>query len=280
MLTAFSGRVEFRPGFVPHPRISHIVFDFDGTLSLVRHGWAEIMLGMFQEFIPLRAEETISNRRQTLLDDILSLNGRQTIHQMIRLSERVRERGGQPREPQAYNAEFDHRLHQRISERCALIEGGSRPADDFLVHGARNILTQLQAQGFKLYLLSGTIERFVKREAALLGIAPFFGPHIYGGHEDHSKFSKQLVFERILREEGIAGDQLLSFGDGPVEIRNTRDLGGAAVAVASDEANNGSGNINLEKRQQLVDAGADAVIPDYRDGTPLMLALQGKAPLP
>jgi len=29
---AFSGHVEFAPGFAPRPGISHALFDFDGTL--------------------------------------------------------------------------------------------------------------------------------------------------------------------------------------------------------------------------------------------------------
>ena len=50
-----------------------------------------------------------------------------------------------------------------------------------------------------------------------------------------------MVIDRILSEHGITGRRLLSFGDGYVEIENTKQVGGLAVAVASDEANNGSG---------------------------------------
>ena len=42
------------------------------------------------------------------------------------------------------------------------------------------------------------------------------------------------------------------------------------VAVASDEANNGSGKIDQWKRQRLLAVGADIVIPDYRDAAPLV----------
>jgi phosphoglycolate phosphatase-like HAD superfamily hydrolase len=38
----FKGLVEFSSGFSLRPQISHVVFDFDGTLSWLRHGWAEI----------------------------------------------------------------------------------------------------------------------------------------------------------------------------------------------------------------------------------------------
>ncbi|HRZ93278.1 MAG TPA: HAD family hydrolase, partial [Candidatus Paceibacterota bacterium] len=64
--------------------------------------------------------------------------------------------------------------------------------------------------------------------------------------------------------------RLLSFGDGYVEIQNTKEVGGLAVAVASDEARNGSGRMDEWKRQRLLGVGADLVIPDFRDAGPLL----------
>ena len=84
-----------------------------------------------------------------------------------------------------------------------------------------------------------------------------------------------MVIERILREHAISGAQLLAFGDGYVEIQNTKEAGGLAVAVASDEAHNGSGRIDEWKRQRLLGVGADVVIPDYRDAGPLLRAIFG-----
>jgi hypothetical protein len=43
-----------------------------------------------------------------------------------------------------------------------------------------------------------------------------------------------------------------------------------AIAVASAELDNGSGRVHEAKRSLLVAAGADVVIPDYRDGLELM----------
>ena len=37
----FAGSVEFGVGFLPRPHASHAVFDFDGTLSWLRHGWPQ-----------------------------------------------------------------------------------------------------------------------------------------------------------------------------------------------------------------------------------------------
>src|ERR1044072_9966927 len=126
-----------------------------------------------------------------------------------------------------------------------------------------------------MYLASGTDEIFVKQEAELLDVTRYFGRHIYGALDDYKQFSKRMVIERILRENRIPGEQLLSFGDGYVEIQNTKDVGGLAVAVASDEANNGSGRMDEWKRRRLLGVGADVVIPDFRDRDALVEGLLG-----
>ena len=33
-------------------KVTHVVFDFDGTLSWLRHGWPELMLEVFEENMP------------------------------------------------------------------------------------------------------------------------------------------------------------------------------------------------------------------------------------
>src|SRR6266481_9656292 len=117
---AFKGLVEFSPGFAPRPGISHVLFDFDGTLSLIREGWPEVMVPMFAEMLPRRAGETDEQIRQLMHDDIMRLNGKQTIYQMMQLAERIKERGGQPHEPLWNKAEYLRRLNERIRPR---IEG-------------------------------------------------------------------------------------------------------------------------------------------------------------
>ena len=266
----FKGLIEFSPGFKPRPGVSHVLFDFDGTLSLIREGWPEVMVPMFMEFLPRQCDETDEQVRRLMTDDIMRLNGKQTIYQMIQFAERVTERGGQAREPIWYKNEYLRRLDERIAHRIAALRDGSRPPDEFLVYGARTVLDNLHARRLKLYLASGTDERYVKEEAGLLDLARYFGPHLYGALDDYRKFSKRMVIERILRENSIPGDQLLSFGDGYVEIENAKEVGGLAVAVASDEANNGSGQMDEWKRQRLLGVGAEVVIPDYRDGVALL----------
>jgi phosphoglycolate phosphatase len=271
----FTGTVEFAQSFGPRPGISHVLFDFDGTLSLIREGWPEVMVPLFAEMLPPRANETESMRRQLALDDIMRLNGKQTIYQMIQLCERIKERGGQPREPLWYKREYLRRLDERIRGRIEGIRSGKLSREQFLVFGARLILSELKRRGLALYLASGTDEPFVKGEATLLDIDRYFGKHIYGAVDDYKTFSKKMVIERILRENQISGAGLLTIGDGYVEIENAREIGGLAVAVASDEANNGSGHMDQWKRQRLLGVGAQVVIPDYRDALALVQVILG-----
>ncbi|ODT97758.1 MAG: haloacid dehalogenase [Planctomycetes bacterium SCN 63-9] len=272
----FVGDVIIRPSFAPRPEISHVVFDFDGTLSLIRQGWPEVMVPMFTEAIPPRDGESHDDRRKLAFEDIMRLNGKQTIYQMIQLADRIKERGGEPREPLWYKHEYLRRLDERIGERHNALLSKSCEADEHLVYGSVALLEGLTERGVTLYLASGTDEPFVKREAELLGLTKYFGRHIYGAQDDYKTFSKKMVIDRILRENEIEGSRLLAFGDGYVEIENTKEVGGLAVAVASDEANNGSGLMDEWKRERLWGVGADIVVPDYRDARPLLELIFGR----
>jgi phosphoglycolate phosphatase len=268
-------KIELMPGFKPRPQVTHVIFDFDGTLSLIREGWPEVMVPMFVEMTPRRDGESEAAVRRMLYDDIMRLNGKQTIYQMIQLAERIKERGGTPREPLWYKHEYLRRLEERIRQRVDGLASGTIKPDEYLLHGSRGLLEALVKRGLQLYLASGTDEPFVFREAKLLDVDRYFGKHIYGALDNYKNFSKKMVIERILRENKIPGAQLLAFGDGYVEIENTKEVGGLAVAVASDEAHNGSGNIDQWKRTRLTGVGADAVIPDYRSPEALLKTLLG-----
>ncbi|MBI5761464.1 MAG: HAD family hydrolase [Planctomycetales bacterium] len=266
---SFSGLIEFASGFAARPEITHVLFDFDGTLSIIREGWPDVMVPMFVEMLPLRSGETEAELRQLAFEDIMRLNGKQTIYQMMQLADRIRERGGQPREPLWYKHEYLRRLETRIAARKTTLREGAR-RESCLVHGAWPLLERLRDRGLTLYLASGTDIQFVREEAALLGVDQFFGRHIYGALDDFQNFSKKMVIDRLLADNHVDGQRLLAFGDGYVEIQNTKEVGGLAVAVASDEANNGSGKMDEWKRQRLLGVGADVVIPDYRDAAALL----------
>jgi phosphoglycolate phosphatase-like HAD superfamily hydrolase len=268
--------LELRPGLRPRPQLSHVVFDFDGTLSWLRHGWPQMMCSLFREYVRPLPEESTTALQELLIDDILSLNGKSSIFQMQMCAQRAAERGEERPDPKKLLVEYQSRLDSAIQERITLILSGKAQRDDFVVHGARALLEKLRERGLTLIILSGTAEPRVKLEAELLDLARYFGRHIYGGTTDLAQSSKHAVIDRLLREEKIEGKQLLAFGDGPVEIQLAKAAGGVAVGVASDEDRNGSGEMDRHKRAQLSKAGADILVADYRQPDDLLECLLAK----
>jgi phosphoglycolate phosphatase len=254
----------------PGTRFRHVVFDFDGTLSLIREGWPDVMVPMMVE--ELRATGTAESPdalHRHCHEFVMRLNGKQTIYQMIQLAEEVRARGGVAREPAVYKARYHALLMERIHARLDALRDGSASPEHYLVPGACQLLDALRARGLSMYLASGTDERYVVEEASLLGLTPYFGDRVYGAIDDYRSFSKKMVIERILREHAVEGAALLGFGDGYVEIENVIAAGGTAVAVASDEAGR-SGRADAWKRDRLIGVGADLVIPDFREAEGLV----------
>ena len=64
LINRFTGSVDISPNFKPRPNVKHVVFDFDGTISLIREGWPEIMLPMFEELLPHVQNDTPESVRK------------------------------------------------------------------------------------------------------------------------------------------------------------------------------------------------------------------------
>jgi phosphoglycolate phosphatase-like HAD superfamily hydrolase len=254
---------------LPRGRFRGVLFDFDGTLSLIREGWPQVMIPMMVEVLrETGTDDTDAELSAAVEEFVMRLNGRQTIYQMIQLAAEVRQRGGTPREPLEYKHRYHELLMQRIRGRLADLEAGRATPAEWTVPESHALLDALRRRGVTLYLASGTDVAFVRREAKLLGVADYFGDHIYGALDDYQNFSKKMIVEQILRDHGLHGAELLGFGDGFVEIEEVRRAGGVAVAVASDEV--ARRGVNQWKRNRLIQAGADIVIPEYRKHPPLL----------
>lgn len=241
------------------------VFDFDGTLSLIREGWSDIMLDMM---VPALCQ-TGSGETQAELTELCrrflaELTGKPSIYQMIRFREELAARGGVAEDPETYLGHFRSELMRRVHGRRDELRGHHASPDAWLVPHAVEALNCLRERGVGLVLASGTDEHDVRLEAELLGLHEFFGDEIYGARPDVANSTKERVIRRILDDYGIDGSRLLGIGDGTVEIENIKAVGGTAVAVASDEAGR-SGRPDPWKRERLIEAGADIVIPDFRD---------------
>ena len=238
------------------------LFDFDGTLSLIRSGWVEVMVPMMVEILAElgtgESEEALTTVVREFVD---RLTGKQTIYQMIHLVEEIERRGGASRDPLYYKHLYLDRLGARIAHRLDDLRAGRVSPDEYLVPGSRALLESLSRRGLRLLLASGTDEVFVRDEAALLDVARYFDGGIHGAQDDYKSFSKAIVIERLLHESGYRGAEFLGFGDGYVEIQNVRQVGGVAVGVASDEPE--CRRVDEWKRARLIGVGADYIVANY-----------------
>lgn len=255
----------------------YAVLDFDGTVSLIREGWQQIMTPYFtDELYATPKGQTLPYDEVALIcrEFITLLTGKQTIYQCIRLAEEITAFGGTPMDPQAYKNEYQRRLLEKIDFRLRGLENGTIDPETLTVPGSYDLLNMLLRHGVTPYLASGTDEVYVLKEAHLLNVDRFFGKNIYGAQREYKTFSKKMVIERIIRENRLSGSELIGFGDGYVEIENVVEAGGFAVGVATNES--AREGIDEWKRERLIRAGANIIIPDYRDLNTLETQLFGE----
>lgn len=242
--------------------IRHVLFDFDGTLSVLRQGWEAVMIPLMVEAI-CGLNMASPQIEQEVRDYVDRSTGILTIHQMQWLAETVQRYGltGAPRSASEYKSLYLGRLMVHIRERLARLERGEDAPHQAMVAGAEGFLSALNQRGARLYLASGTDHADVVREADALNLLPYFTGGIYGALDHSEDHAKERVIQRILEENNLTGSELLVVGDGPVEIREGALRGARTLGVASDEA--ARHGWNMHKVERLTAAGADLIVPDF-----------------
>src|SRR5580693_3314318 len=209
---------QLRPG-VSAKNARVCLFDFDGTISLIRSGWMDVMVPMMVEILcDLHTGESQAELRATVEDFIWRLTGKQTMYQMIAFAGEVSKRGGKPRDPLEYKKMYLDRLHTRIHDRLEELRRREVSPEKYLVPGARALIEALRERGLRLYLASGTDQPYMREEADLLDVARYFEGRVYGALDDYRSFSKKLLIARLIGASEFAGPEFLGFGDGYVEI--------------------------------------------------------------
>ncbi|HET9099051.1 MAG TPA: PfkB family carbohydrate kinase [Acidobacteriaceae bacterium] len=251
-------------------QIQHCIFDHDGTLSTLREGWEKIMEPMMvQAILGPRYEDVDPARVSRVAAEVRAFidrtTGIQTLVQMKGLVDLVRQSGFVPEneilDEHEYKHVFNQQLLKMIERRMSKLRSGELSPEDFQIKNAMALLQELHRRGIKLYLASGTDQADVVAEAQAMGYADLFESRIFGAVGDIAVEAKKLVVDQIIRENHLAGHQFATFGDGPVEMRETRKSGGFSIGVASDEVRRFGWNIG--KRSRLIKAGANLIMPDF-----------------
>jgi phosphoglycolate phosphatase len=252
---------QLRPG-ASAARVRFVLFDFDGTVSLIRSGWVNVMTPMMVEILAdLKTGESEEELRAIVEDYVARLTGKQTMYQMIELARQVEIRGGKPLDPLLYKKRYLALLHDKICGRIEELRKGNASPEKYLVPGVRPFLEAMKEKGFTMYLASGTDQEFMREEARLLDIDRYFAGGVFGALDDYKSFSKKILIERVISSAACHGEEFLGFGDGYVEIENVKEVGGVAVGVATAEPE--CREVDEWKRKRLASVGADFIIPNF-----------------
>jgi len=250
--------------------IKFVLFDFDGTLSLLREGWQSIMKPLMMEAIT--GEKNLpgvdfEKLLRSIEDYIDRTTGQQTILQMENLEKMVRDYGlvskDEVKTPFEYKALYNSKLKRVVKERMQ-----EDDPSKYLLKGSFEFLKAFSDREVTLLLTSGTDIEDVEEESKFLGVYDFFTGGVYGAGRDYKKHSKKKVIKNLLHRNSLTGEELLVVGDGPVEISVGRSFGAFTIGVASDEKQ-GYG-WNLKKFQRLKKCGAHILIPDFTVKNELM----------
>ncbi len=256
--------------------IKFALFDFDGTISLIRQGWQEVMIPMMVDIlVDLNTGETREEIHEIVLEFVTRLTGKQTIYQMMEFAEHVTKRGGEAKEPIDYKWDYLNLLFEQIKDRVEGLKEGRYTREEMSVPGSLDMVGAMSERGVTMYLASGTDRPYVLDESEALGMHPYFGENIYGAIDDYENYSKAMVINDIIEGNDLSGTELAGFGDGFVEIEETKKVGGIAIGMAVDEEQREG--IDEWKRNRLIEYGADIILPDFREYDKLLAYLFGDA---
>ena len=243
-------------------QIKAALFDFDGTLSTLRHGWEKIMEPLMLEMISGKTE--IDNELvKEVREYIDSSTGIQTYYQMKWLAEAVARHGRNPEassDPWWYKKEYNDRLMEPVEKRIEKIMRGDSSASDFMIKGSMEFLQALSDRDIDIYAASGTDDPDVKKEAEVLGLGKYF-KEISGAPLGRADCSKEAVLGRLVNDNKLHGSELVVIGDGKVEIALGRMVGAITLGVASNEEERSG--VNHVKRERLMKAGAHSIVGDF-----------------
>lgn len=244
--------------------VKAVLFDFDGTVSTLRHGWEGVMKPLMLEMIS--GGKPYGDELIREVDDYINEStGIQTIHQMKWLAERVHSFGANPdapTDPWWYKGEYNRRLMENVSLRLEALTSGKTSPSEFLIGGSERFLRILSEKGIKLYVASGTDHPDVIKEASALGVAKYF-TYIAGAPVAAESCSKEKVIADLIENERLSGDDFAVIGDGKVEIMLGKAAGARTVGLATDEGTRSG--VDAVKRERLIKAGADIIEGDFLD---------------
>ena len=163
--------------------IKYAIFDFDGTISILREGWERIMEPVMIESICGNTKPT-PDILATVKNFIDETTGIQTILQMEGLVNLVKKFGLVNKkdilDAIGYKKIYNDRLMIPVNARIAQLEKGTKKLSEFTLSGSLEFCQNLYNKKTKMYLASGTDRVDVRNESEIVTAAKYFEGGIYG----------------------------------------------------------------------------------------------------
>lgn len=258
--------MEIRNSSTPRVPVKAILFDFDGTVSILRCGWEKVMGPLFVEILD-DGKTDIKELEKRVDDYIDESTGIQTILQMKWLKEQVEKSGREALDIWDYKKMYNDRLMFDIKKKLSDLESGAACPEDYLMKGSVEFLKALKERGVKIFVASGTDDPDVHTEAKALGVDIYFD-EIKGAPLHEESCSKEAVIKKLLENAGYSNEELAVCGDGKVEIALGKEKGARAIGLASFEKDRGG--IDETKRRRLINANADIICGDFLEKEELL----------
>lgn len=244
-------------------RFKAAFFDFDGTVAALRCGWQDAVTASACETLTALPGVSKEEVEPIVRAYIEKETGRPMIALGEHLAEEVLKRGGTPERPIVYKEQYDVELDKLVASKFACLDSGEKTVADVVTPGVLDFLKILKEAGVALCLASGTDECRLKSECDRLGLTEYFDQGIFGARKDGSPCEKDDVIKNLLEKNNWTGEELVGFGDGGFDVKAIKKVGGYAVGCATNEAERVG--VSEHKRKFLLEADADAIIPDFSD---------------
>lgn len=248
------------------------LFDFDGTISTLRHGWEQIMFDYVYEQLHqyyIGEDEELTNKIRKFIHDT---TGVQTIFQMQWIVEQVKLVGGKPLDQWEYKDGYNNALLEVVRNRVDdLLQGKTKPVD-FRIPGSKEFIEKLVGKDIKCFIASGTDDADIKKEMKAIEVEYLFEDS-KGAPYRKIACPKEAVYRKLTDKLSYKPNEILVVGDGRVEINLGATNGSLTLGVACDEYS--LKGIDLMKRERLINAKAHAIVTDFTDYNSLLDWING-----
>lgn len=240
----------------------YAVFDWDGTVSRLREGWQNLMLGIFMGVLcqAKLKKDDMKSTMEECMESIDDLTGKPTYSQMVDLANRAAALGATPRYALDYKKAYTTMLDRQVLNRLELLHEGKAEVDDFLVPGSREFLRLLYHKGVEIFVATGSDETPVIHELEELGIMQYCTA-VKGCHDKKAgEDPKYKVIKDLIEETKARKGEIFTCGDGFVEVGLGAENG---LAIGVNTKDDNYFKMNQNKFEKLIKAGADVMVNNF-----------------